>query len=284
MNTLLPLSSAFRTALSGGTVVAMFLGAGIFFAGGGDGGLPSAKAASASVSANADANAKEIQGSKDIKVSKGLKESKDSKGSKTETTPVSEPPLALPAPPDFSYILTRWQPERDFKRISEYFTGREDTGGDAIVRSDAANRSGMYFRIGFPLGKTFPAGSVLLVEYIRGDSPGTHTHSFELPPLTRWPFAELCIGLTGKDWPGKPDKLNEQDENLRLVAWRLTLKDAGGTVLFRRHSFLWELPPPPAPSAADVNASATGVANATTATKDSAENVPKTENTEKAKP
>jgi hypothetical protein len=28
-----------------------------------------------------------------------------------------------------------------------------------------------------------------------------------------------------------------------LTAWRLTLKDAKGKTLFRRHSFLWELPP-----------------------------------------
>lgn len=240
MNT--PLPPARHAASSGGVAFAVLFGAGVFFVTGVLWSAPpdaGPSSASASVTKPAPASASAATptppGKREADARAALAPSSDA------------PPAAITTPesvlPVFSYVHTHWQPAQDFKRISEYFTGREEAGEDVVVRTDAAERFGMYFRIGLPLNTTFPPGSVLLVDYIRGDSPAVRTRSFELPPLSYWPFAELRVGLTGKDWPGKAGKSKEQDEKLRLVAWRLTLKDAQGTTLFRQHSFLWKLPP-----------------------------------------
>jgi hypothetical protein len=140
---------------------------------------------------------------------------------------------ATPPPVRVSYVYPRWQDDAQFRRISEYFTGRENTGGDIVVRTHSPVRSGLYFRIGLPVGTQFPAHSTGTVEYIRSDSPDVRTHVFDLPALSLNPFTEICLGLTGESWPKR---------DLSLVAWRFTLKDNTGAILARRQSFLWALP------------------------------------------
>ncbi|MDR1497077.1 MAG: hypothetical protein LBS59_01495 [Puniceicoccales bacterium] len=143
-------------------------------------------------------------------------------------------PATTPAAPQFDvgYIYTRWQEARDFKRISEYFTGREATGGNIVARSDATNRSGMYFRVGLPTDMHIPAHSVVTIDYVCSDSPQPRSHTFELPERTVFLFTELRLGLTGREW---------RDKETSLVAWCFTLRDNAGVVLARKQSFLWEM-------------------------------------------
>lgn len=140
------------------------------------------------------------------------------------------------------YVYPVWREAQDFKRISEYFTGRESQGGNIVVRTDKAERSGMYFHVGLPWGTRFKEGATAILEYIHSDGPGVETRTFALPGMPSGIFAELHLGLTGQDWPGSTRRLRVSHRRF-LVAWRLTLKDAAGAILARRQSFLWEMEP-----------------------------------------
>ncbi|MDR0536415.1 MAG: hypothetical protein LBG65_08745 [Puniceicoccales bacterium] len=151
----------------------------------------------------------------------------------------------------FSYVRPEWHDERVFKRVSEYFTGKENQGGDVVLRSTPEVRRGMYFQIGLPLWTDIPGGSTLQVEYRRGDSRDVFSHIFQLPAFRAHPFFEIRAGLTGPQWEGpaaadapkpSPARKISKPQKKRLVAWRVTLRTPDGRV-WESHSFLWELPP-----------------------------------------
>lgn len=137
-------------------------------------------------------------------------------------------------PWQLSYVYPVWQQAEDYKRISEYFTGKEPVGNDVILRTDRAIREGLYFRIGLPSGKNAPEHARVRVEYLRSDEPRVRTEEFILPTTASGgPFSEVRLGLTGAAWPkGK----------LRLVAWRVTLRDEAGRPLAQAQSYLWGFP------------------------------------------
>ncbi|MDR2863267.1 MAG: hypothetical protein LBV54_05275 [Puniceicoccales bacterium] len=168
-------------------------------------------------------------------------------------------PEAQPETPEralipVSYVYVRWQGATDFKRISEYFTGREDTGGNLIVRTDPAIRAGLYFRVGMPFGFQLPEHAKAVLEYVCDDAHAVSKHTFDLPAMPGGPFAEILLGVTGKNWP---------DRKRKLVAWRITLTGENDTVIACRQSFLWSMREPDgkplAPPAASPPAPATPV-------------------------
>jgi len=159
----------------------------------------------------------------------------------------SPPTSATSGPPGVStddvaiaHIDHRYMTVDDFRRISEYFTGKENTSGRLIERTDPAQRNGYYFIVGLVWhpSVTLPAGTQVDVDYIRNDDPATrHAHFvFGAPAGT---FEEILLGLTGADWP---------DKNARIVSYKVTFKDAAGQVLADRQSFLWSLPQDVAPT------------------------------------
>ncbi|MDR2845139.1 MAG: hypothetical protein LBV28_03495 [Puniceicoccales bacterium] len=149
------------------------------------------------------------------------------RGDGTDAAPAPEkPPVAT------SYVFAQWHPAGDFQRISEYFTGRENTGGDIVVRTDNSNRAGLYFHVGLPLGTRFPEGSQAVLEYVDGAHPEAFKRTFALPAMPTGPFAEIRLGLTGKDWPQR---------SVPVVAWRITITDNTGAVVVRSQSFLWSI-------------------------------------------
>src|ERR1700712_6135623 len=44
-------------------------------------------------------------------------------------------------------VFTGWKEGTSFKRISEYFTGNENTGDTVVLRTHADQRSGFYFLV-----------------------------------------------------------------------------------------------------------------------------------------
>lgn len=142
---------------------------------------------------------------------------------------ISTPGVAI------SHIDHRYIPAQDFVRISEYFTGKENSSGRLILRTDPADRAGYYFIISLAWhpGVTLPAGTQADVDYIRGDDPRPRHAHFVFTGNTGT-FTEILLGLTGPDWT---------DKNLKLTAYKVTLKDADGKLLADRQSFLWQLPP-----------------------------------------
>ncbi|MBL9214327.1 MAG: hypothetical protein JNG83_02505 [Opitutaceae bacterium] len=130
-------------------------------------------------------------------------------------------------------IQPGWRDAASFKRISEYFTGREHTGREVVLRTHPGTRAGYYFLIrvrntGAPVRATF---AFQVIPNSRAQ-PVLHQLTAELGTGDTL----LNLGLTGPDWP-------EADTN--PVAWKLEVKGEDGHVLATALSYLWEKPSAP---------------------------------------
>lgn len=129
-------------------------------------------------------------------------------------------------------IKPRYMEEEQFKRISEYLSGKEHTGDRVIIRSTPEVRDGYYFTLILDEKvRKLPKGTIIVGEFFTPGSVEKQTHEFVVPnkrPKTK----EIFVGLTGEDWPqrgGTP------------AAWRFTIKDPNGAVLGEEQSYLWSL-------------------------------------------
>ena len=132
------------------------------------------------------------------------------------------------------WVKPQYMPQLDFQRISEYFTGRENTGRRVILRTQLEEREGMYFVV--TLNKKvskLPSGSQIKLQVITSESPKAQTFNFHFPEQVGG-YCEVFAGLTGSDWSSK---------KIDLVAWKVTLEDGSGEVLAEEQSFIWEFPP-----------------------------------------
>jgi hypothetical protein len=128
------------------------------------------------------------------------------------------------------HTYTGWRDAASFKRISEYFDGKENTGGEIVLRTHPDQRGGYYFlvRIANP-GAPFPSRIVLRIVTPDSATPRTFTFNPTLPAHD----AVLELGLTGADWP---------DRKINAVAWRLDVFDDAGRMLATGKSYLWDKP------------------------------------------
>ncbi len=127
-------------------------------------------------------------------------------------------------------VFTGWRTAASFKRISEYFDGRENTGGVTVLRTHPDQRAGYYFLV--RTSNPGPAHSVqahLEVITAATAEPVVHNFSANLKPGE----TVLDLGLTGPDWP---------DARTSPVAWKLELTAPDGRVLATEKSYLWEKP------------------------------------------
>jgi hypothetical protein len=156
----------------------------------------------------------------------------------TDESPKSDMVLAVASATDavgIRYVTHRVHPDSDFKRISEYFTGEENHGGDVILYSDSSDRRGLYFMVAIDRLDKLPAGAVAVLEYVSAEKADPKKQFFVLPPMPSVGlFRELRLGVTGKDWPVA---------NPKVVAWKISLRDKKtGALLTSAQSFLWALP------------------------------------------
>ena len=129
-------------------------------------------------------------------------------------------------------IKPRYIETEQFKRISEYLTGKENIDGRVILRTQPEHREGYYFILVLDNDvRRLPNGTVVVGEFYTPQSLEKLTHEFTLPSQ-RASTDEIFIGLTGEDWPKK--------DNVP-TAWRFTIKDANGAVLGEKQSYLWSL-------------------------------------------
>ena len=127
-------------------------------------------------------------------------------------------------------VFTGWKEGPSFKRISEYFSGKENTSGTLVLRTHPDQRSGFYFLVrasnpGAPV--TVKVNVVLITP--TDNKPKTYTFSTEL----RSGANVLNLGLTASDWP---------DAKANPVAWKIDFVDASDRVLASEKSYLWEMP------------------------------------------
>ena len=122
---------------------------------------------------------------------------------------------------------------KSFERISEYFSGVENTSNRVIARSRPQERSGLYFIITLDerADRRF-LGATAQVQLIVPNEVEIRFYSIDLPakfPKSR----ELLVGITGADWP---------DGETVPLAWRIILFDAQNKILAQKESYLWNNP------------------------------------------
>ena len=127
-------------------------------------------------------------------------------------------------------VFTGWHDAASFKRISEYFDGKENASGATLLRTQPEQRAGYYFLV----RTANPGASVPVkvnLQLILPTEPKSLTHAFS----TALPSGEtvLNLGFTGTDWP---------DAKANPVAWKLDIVAADGRVLATEKSYLWDKP------------------------------------------
>lgn len=139
---------------------------------------------------------------------------------------------ATAAASEFSIVrvYAGWREAASFKRISEYFTGRENTGGHAVLRTHPGERAGYYFLVRVT-NPDIPRPVTARLELITDTTARPVVHSF--PVTLEAGSTVFHLGLTGPDWP---------DPKADPVAWKLDLTDDAGQVLASEKSYLWEKP------------------------------------------
>jgi hypothetical protein len=127
-------------------------------------------------------------------------------------------------------VFTGWRDEASFKRISEYFTGRENTGGEAMIRTHPDQRAGYYFLVRTS-NPSAPLAAKITLQLILPSN--TKLQNYTFPVELKTGDTVLNLGLTGDDWP---------NAHANPVAWKLDFVAADGHVLASEKSYLWEKP------------------------------------------
>ncbi len=127
-------------------------------------------------------------------------------------------------------VYSGWRDGASFKRIAEYFDGKEHTGGETMLRTHPAQRTGYYFlvRLKNP-GAARPVKFQL--ELVETGTSAARTLSF--PAELAGGASVFQLGLTGPEW---------QDPKLQPMAWHLQVLGPDGQVLANEKSYLWEKP------------------------------------------
>ncbi len=130
-------------------------------------------------------------------------------------------------------VFLGWKEGESFKRISEYFTGKENTDGMVVLRTHLEQRSGFYFfvRLANP-GATVPVKINLEVITPTDTKPKNYIFSTELKNGQN----VFNLGLTADDWP---------DQKAHPVAWKMDFIGTDNQVLASKGSYLWEQPASP---------------------------------------
>ena len=127
-------------------------------------------------------------------------------------------------------VFTGWREAASFKRISEYFSGQENTGGELMIRTRPEERAGCYFLV--RVANRGPATPITLqLQIIAPTSAKPVTYAF--PVDLKAGSTVVNVGLTGADWP---------DKTSNPVAWKITLLSPASLPLASAVSYLWEKP------------------------------------------
>jgi hypothetical protein len=127
-------------------------------------------------------------------------------------------------------IWPSYRTAASFERISEFFSGQENAGGQIILRSQPEQRAGFYFLTRLKNPGAALTGARVELSLITPASPEPKRFTGFAPTAVPAGTSVFQIGLTGEDWP---------DPGARPVAWQLRFLSADGAELLREKSFLW---------------------------------------------
>jgi hypothetical protein len=132
---------------------------------------------------------------------------------------------------EFVRVWPGWRSAESFERISEFFTGEENTGRETVLRTHPGRRDGFYYLVRTANSGETLTGATFVLRVIAPSEPDPKVTTFpvDLPPRSK----VFLLGLTGPEWP---------HEEVHPVAWKLELRSANDTVLASAQSFLWEKP------------------------------------------
>jgi hypothetical protein len=124
-------------------------------------------------------------------------------------------------------VWPEWRAAESFAGISEFLSGRENTEGQTVLRSQPAERSGYYFLVRTATAAAVPGARVELQVLL----PGIEQPRTVILPTDLLAGSHVTLaGLTGQDWPG---------EKTRPLAWHLALIGPDGKTLASAQSYLW---------------------------------------------
>jgi hypothetical protein len=132
---------------------------------------------------------------------------------------------------EFVRVWPGWRDAESFERISEYLSGRENTGRATVLRSRSGERGGYYFMARVKNSSTALSDARFSLQVIAPDNPVAKT--FVFPASLAAGTTIFHLGLTGADW---------LDPKAQPVAWKFELIRADGQVIATAKSFLWEKP------------------------------------------
>ncbi len=133
---------------------------------------------------------------------------------------------------DIRRVWPEYRDAASFDRISEYFTKKENTGGQIVLRTQAGDRGGFYFLVRLKNRGTAIPNARIELNVIAPTSPLPKTHEFTTSLAAGTNV--LNIGLTGDDW---------SSPKAHPVAWELRLLSSDGSEIGKKQSFLWSKPP-----------------------------------------
>src|SRR4051812_49275090 len=124
-------------------------------------------------------------------------------------------------------VYTGWRDGASFKRISEYFDGKENTGREIVLRTNPSQRTGYYFLV--RLKNPGAARKVQFqLQHIDQGIPAPQLVTF--PAELGTGSSVYQFGLTGPEW---------QDPKTQPVAWHVQVVAEDGHVLISEQSYLW---------------------------------------------
>jgi hypothetical protein len=132
---------------------------------------------------------------------------------------------------EFVRVWPGWRDAASFERISEYFTGQENTGREVVLRTHPNQRDGFYYLVRVKNSGAEQTGAKFVLHVIMPSGPEPKVLTFNTTVPSRAKVFQL--GLTGADWP---------NSETHPVAWLLELKSADDQLLASAQSFLWEKP------------------------------------------
>lgn len=132
---------------------------------------------------------------------------------------------------EMTRVWPGWRDAESFERIAEFFSGKENTGKQVILRTRPETRAGYYFYVRAVNPGAQVASAKFVLQVITPVDPAAKTFTF--PASLAAGTTVFNLGLTGGDWPGA---------DAAPVAWKLELVAGDGRTLATKKSFLWEKP------------------------------------------